>query len=141
MEMIVLDLIQYFQWGLVRCKRKFIHWWYQATSSSKHFRELNPIKIIKKNYTGGAKIATWNSKLWTSRNHIYKYRLGNNQKKDLNSKMIRIKTQCITNGKFISRDIIISIVTTEWKILSLTIPQLEENFCPVWDTILWKIIN
>lgn len=60
-------------------------------SSAKHFRELGPFKMITKDDRGGAKIALWNSKLWTSRNHIYKYRLGNNQKNDSNNKTIKIK--------------------------------------------------
>lgn len=61
-----------------------------------------------------------------------KYRLGNNRKNDLNNKTIKIKTTVLQTAKFT----LLFNVITKGEMLSLTIPQLVENFCPVWDITL-----
>lgn len=90
---------------------------------------LIPLKWSQKMTEEGPKIALWESKLRTY--HIYKYRLGNNQKNDLN-KTIKIKTTVLQTAKFT----LLFNVIPKGEMLSLTIPQLVENFCPVWDITL-----
>lgn len=51
--------------------------------------------MFTKNDRGGPKTAQCFSKLWTLRNHIYKYRLGYNHKNDLNSQKIKIQTSVL----------------------------------------------